>query len=214
MKFSRKAGFTATLFAAFSLASVHLSAQPHNADTSLRATEPRKLFIDVHQLEPGKVKYEDVAKAHAKDLAVEGKYNVDFLKYWVDEKEGKVFCLATANDSASLIKTHAEAHGLIPQHVYEVTGETATALKSDKNLFLDIHYLGAGVTANGVAAAHEKDLAVQKKYGVNFINYWVDEKEGVIICLSEAPNAESVFDTHKEAHGLIPAGIVNVKQGE
>jgi hypothetical protein len=45
MKFSRKAGFTATLFAAFSLASVHLSAQPHNADTSLRATEQENFLL-------------------------------------------------------------------------------------------------------------------------------------------------------------------------
>src|SRR6478752_5220351 len=167
MKFIRKAEFTASLFVAFSLVSLHSFAQPHNADTSLRTTEPRKLFIDVHQLEPGKVKYEDVAKAHEKDLAVEGKYNVDILKYWVDEKEGKVFCLASANDSASLRKTHAEAHGLIPQHIYEVTSRMGTALKGNRNLFLDIHYLGGGVSANDVAAAHEKDLAVQKKYGVN-----------------------------------------------
>jgi hypothetical protein len=165
-------------------------------------------------LEPGKVKYEDVAKAHAKDLAVEGKYNVDFLKYWVDEKEGKVFCLASANDSASLIKTHAEAHGLIPQHVYEVTGETATALKSDRNLFLDIHYLGAGVTANDVAAAHEKDLAVQKKYGVNFTNYFFDEKSGVVMCLAEAKDSTDLIKTHKEAHGLLPAEVFEVMPGQ
>ena len=79
MKFIRKAGFTAILLAASSFVSLHSTAQPHNADSSLHATVFKKLFIDVHQLEPGKVKYEDVAKAHAKDLAVEGKYNVDFL---------------------------------------------------------------------------------------------------------------------------------------
>src|SRR6476659_5579684 len=124
MKFSRKAGFTATLFAAFSLASVHLSAQPHNADTSLRATEPRKLFIDVHQLEPGKVKYEDVAAAHAKDLAVEGKYGVHFIEYWVNEQKGLVYCLSSSRDSESIRKTHAEAHGLLPDQIYQVTEGT------------------------------------------------------------------------------------------
>jgi len=214
MKFIKGAGIAATLFVVFSLVSFHSSAQPHNTDTSSHATESRKLFIDVHQLEPGKVKYEDVAKAHAKDLAVEGKYNVDFLKYWVDEKEGKVFCLATANDSASLIKTHAEAHGLIPQHVYEVTGETATALKSNANLFLDIHCLGTGVTASDVAAAHEKDLAVEKKYGVNFTNYFFDEKSGVVMCLAEAKDSTDLIKTHKEAHGLLPAAVFEVTPGK
>ncbi|MBK8503952.1 MAG: DUF4242 domain-containing protein [Saprospiraceae bacterium] len=85
----------------------------------------------------------------------------------------------------------------------------------NKKLFLDIHQLGASnVSAEAVAEAHKNDLAIQEKYGVNFINYWVDEKAGVVICLSEAASPESVIHTHKEAHGLIPIEIRNVKQGE
>jgi hypothetical protein len=42
----------------------------------------KQLFIDVHYLGAGKVSYEAVAQAHAKDLATEGKYRVEFLKYW------------------------------------------------------------------------------------------------------------------------------------
>jgi hypothetical protein len=114
-----------------------------------------------------------------------------------------------------LEKTHEEAHGLLPSYTLEVKEGTAAALTGDKKLFLDIHQLGAGnVTAAGVADAHKKDLAVQGKHGVNFINYWVDEKAGVVLCLSEANNAESVVEAHKEAHGLIPAEIRYVKQGE
>ncbi|RRB18390.1 DUF4242 domain-containing protein [Larkinella knui] len=82
-------------------------------------------------------------------------------------------------------------------------------------MFLDIHQLGPGnVTAKAVAEAHAKDLAAQGKYGVNFINYWVDEKSGVVMCLSEAKDAKSVIDTHKEAHGLIPVEVHPVKQGQ
>jgi hypothetical protein len=89
------------------------------------------------------------------------------------------------------------------------------ALKGHNNLFLDVHYLGAGkVSAKDVAGAHKKDLAVQGKYGVNFINYWVNEKDGVVMCLSEAKDSTSVIQTHKEAHGLLPAYVLKVKQGE
>ena len=215
MKFIRKAGFVATLFTAVSLISFHSSAQPLNTDTSSHATGSRKLFIDVHQLEPGKVKYEDVAKEHTKDLAVEKKYNVDILKYWVDEKEGKVFCLASASDSGALRKTHAEAHGLLPDNIYLVEEGTEASLKGKKNLFLDIHYLGQGkVSVKDVAGAHEKDLAVEKKYGANFINYWVNEKEGVVMCLVEASDSTALINTHKEAHGLLPDKIYRVKQGQ
>src|SRR5882672_9745364 len=62
----------------------------------------KHLYMDVHNLEPGKVKFEDVAGAHLKDLATQGKFDVSFIKYWVDEAQGKVYCLAEAPDSAAI----------------------------------------------------------------------------------------------------------------
>ena len=214
MHLVRKTLLATTLIAACSFTSFHLYAQSKDTATAAHLAETKKLFIDVHQLEPGKVTFEAVASAHAKDLATEGKYSVQFLKYWVDENKGLVYCLSSAPDSAAISNTHAEAHGLLPAHVYEVTGGMEAALKGNEHLFLDVHYLGAGkVTAAAVAAAHEKDLAVQQKHGVNFINYWVDEKEGVIVCLSQAKDSTAVIENHKEAHGLLPAEIYEVKQG-
>ena len=87
-------------------------------------------------------------------------------------------------------------------------------MKGKSSLFLDIHELGAGnVTKEAVADAHEKDLLVQSKNGVNFINYWVDEAIGKVYCLSESPSAEAVKHTHAEAHGLIPKEIMEVTLG-
>ena len=65
-----------------------------------------------------------------------------------------------------------------------------------------------------IAEAHQKDLAVQGKYNVNFINYWVDEKSGVVMCLAESPDAKSMISVHREAHGLIPDEVHKVQQGE
>ena len=173
------------------------------------------LFIDVHNLEPGKVTFADVMAAHQKDLATQGKYGVNFIKFWVDEKEGKVYCLSTAKDSMAVIKTHAAAHGLLPAEVLKVTDGLNTDAINGKQFFLDVHNLGAGnVTAAAAADAHNKDLAVQNKYGVNFINYWVDEKAGKVFCLSQAADSNAVIHTHKEAHGLLPAYVLKVKQGE
>lgn len=85
----------------------------------------------------------------------------------------------------------------------------------EKKLFLDVHHLGAGnVTAEAVAAAHEKDLAVQEKYGVSFENYWVDEAAGEVYCLAKAPDARAIERTHEEAHGLLPDAVHPVVQGE
>ena len=74
--------------------------------------------------------------------------------------------------------------------------------------FIDVHELGPGkVTAAAVAEAHRQDLAIQGKYGVNFIDYWVDEANGVVYCLSEAPDANAVVETHRHAHGLLPTRV-------
>lgn len=205
---------TLLVFVAFSMGSLHSFAQERNKDVDDTKGE-KNLYIDVHRLEPGKVKYEDVAKAHAKDLQVEKKYGVEFIKYWVDEKKGLVYCLSSASDSASIRKTHAEAHGLLPVQIYQVTDGQEAASINQENFFLDIQEFGPGkVTAKDVAAAHKKDLAVQNKYGVKFINYWVNEKYGEVFCLSQAKDANAVINTHKEAHGLIPVEVLKIKQGE
>jgi len=175
----------------------------------------KSLFIDIHDLEPGKVTFADVLAAHQKDLATQSKYDVNFIKFWVDEKKGKVYCLSSAKDQQSVTKTHAEAHGLLPAEIFKVTDGPEAKLKDGGQFYLDVHNVGAGnVTAAAAADAHKKDLMTQKKYGVNFINYWVDEKAGTIFCLSQAPDSNAVIHTHKDAHGLLPSYVLEVKQGE
>lgn len=185
-----------------------------SAQTNNNTPVTKKLYLDVHQIGPGKVKFEDLAAVHEKDLAVQEKYGVSFINYWVDEEQGVVYCLSSSPDSGNIRKTHAEAHGLLPDYAIEVVGGEAAALTGNKKFFLDIHRLGAGkVNAAAVADAHKKDLAVQGKHGVNFVNYWVNEKSEVVLCLSEADNSESVIETHKEAHGLVPNEIRRIKVG-
>lgn len=179
------------------------------------ASGGKKLYMDVHYLPSGKVNFQDVANAHLKDLATQKKFGVEFIKFWVDEKKGRVYCLSSAPDTAMIVATHREAHGLLPQDILEVTAGQEADPKMDGNYYLDIHELGAGnVKAIDVAKAHEKDLAVQGNYGVNFLNYWVDEKKGIVMCLSQSPDAQKVIEAHKKAHGLIPVSVELVKQGQ
>ncbi|MBB2940797.1 hypothetical protein FB565_000501 [Actinoplanes lutulentus] len=70
-------------------------------------------------------------------------------------------------------------------------------------LFMDIHHVDGGVKGSDVAAAHEKDLATQGEYGVNYLKYWVDEDAGKIFCLVDAPDAEAANTVHAKAHGLV-----------
>jgi hypothetical protein len=77
------------------------------------------LFMDVHNLGNG-VSMDDVAKAHQADLATQGDYDVSYLRYWVDEGKGQIFCLVEAPDAAAAAAVHRKAHGLVADAVYQV----------------------------------------------------------------------------------------------
>jgi hypothetical protein len=78
------------------------------------------LFMDVHTIEGG-VSATDVAEAHRQDLETQGRYGVTYLRYWVDEGAGKIFCLVEA-DNADLANTvHREAHGLVADEIFAVS---------------------------------------------------------------------------------------------
>ena len=78
------------------------------------------VFLDVPSLDdpftPG-----DVAQAHDADLRTQGTHRVSYLRYWVDEAAGKIFCLVDAPSAAVAVDVHREAHGLVAQETYQVT---------------------------------------------------------------------------------------------
>jgi hypothetical protein len=78
------------------------------------------LFMDVHNKVDGATA-DAVAGAHMKDVEVQGQYGVKYLKYWLDEGSGRLFCLADAPDREAAIRVHREAHGLLADEIYEVT---------------------------------------------------------------------------------------------
>ena len=77
------------------------------------------LFLDVHNLDG--VTLDDVAKAHDADLQAQDAYDVHYLRYWVNEEHGKVFCLVDAPDAETAAAVHREAHGLLADEIFPVT---------------------------------------------------------------------------------------------
>jgi len=80
--------------------------------------------MDIHEI-PGGVTAEDVAKAHAHDVEVQGKYGVSYHKYWVNEKAGKIFCLCHAPNAEAASQVHREAHGLVAEKIIQVEPDVA-----------------------------------------------------------------------------------------
>ncbi len=77
------------------------------------------LYMDIHKQVPG-LTAEAVTGAHAKDLEVQAKYSVKYLRYWFDEGTGTVFCLCEAPNREAAVAVHREAHGLVADEIIEV----------------------------------------------------------------------------------------------
>jgi class 3 adenylate cyclase len=75
--------------------------------------------------------------------------------------------------------------------------------------FMDRHEL-SGATAAEVAAYHLRDLEVQGRYDVQYVNYWFDYDRQTAFCLARGPDQEAVNAVHREAHGLVATDIVEV----
>jgi hypothetical protein len=78
------------------------------------------LFMDVHTIEGG-VTAKDVAAAHQADLDTQGQHGVSYLRYWVDEQAGKIFCLVEAPEAEAANTVHRQAHGLVADEIYPVS---------------------------------------------------------------------------------------------
>ncbi|MGC2627098.1 MAG: nickel-binding protein [Candidatus Udaeobacter sp.] len=77
-------------------------------------------------------------------------------------------------------------------------------------LYMDIHNLPEGTTPEDVAKAHAKDVEIQRKYGVEYHKYWVNDTGSKVFCLAHAPNAEAAECVHREAHGMMAEKIIEV----
>jgi hypothetical protein len=80
-------------------------------------------------------------------------------------------------------------------------------------LFMDVHNIDGGVAMDDVAKAHLADLQTQDAHDVRYLRYWVDETNGKVFCLVEAPSAEAAENVHREAHGLVADDIYRVQEG-
>ena len=80
-------------------------------------------------------------------------------------------------------------------------------------VYLDRHDLN-GVSAADVAAAHLQDVSIQEQHDVRFLSYWFDYGRQHSFCLVDAPDAETAVQVHREAHGLIPLDIIEVRPDE
>ena len=77
-------------------------------------------------------------------------------------------------------------------------------------LYMDLHRYPNGITKEECEMAHLQDLKVQKKYGVKYLKYWMNESAGTVYCLIDAPDKEACHAVHDEAHGEVATDIIEI----
>lgn len=80
-------------------------------------------------------------------------------------------------------------------------------------LYMDVHTIDGGVQVAAVAEAHQADLQAQGEHDVHYLRYWVNEGEGKVFCLVEAPTAAAATAVHRKAHGLVADAVYQVQEG-
>lgn len=80
-------------------------------------------YMDVHDGFVG-VTEEQLAEAHARDVAIQDDEGVSFDKAWLDPESGKVFCLSTGPSKDAVKRIHERA-GHPTDQVFEVTVEVS-----------------------------------------------------------------------------------------
>jgi len=78
------------------------------------------LFLDIHTQVTG-ISPSALAEAHKKDLELQDRYGVRYLKYWYDLETQRVFCLVEAPNKEAAMRVHREAHGNVADEIIEVT---------------------------------------------------------------------------------------------
>jgi hypothetical protein len=62
----------------------------------------------------------DVAELRRRDVEVQQRHGVRYLRYWVDEGARKMFCLVEAPTAEAVAAVHREGHGLLADRMFKV----------------------------------------------------------------------------------------------
>lgn len=102
--------------------------------------------MDIHTVDSDKFSAEDVVKAHMEDLAIQDKFGVRQLKYWVNESAKTIFCLMEGPDKDACNQVHLQSHGNTACNIIEVAD-------NEYNLFM-----GQGTDVDDLATTDSGEL--------------------------------------------------------
>jgi AraC-like DNA-binding protein len=82
-------------------------------------------------------------------------------------------------------------------------------------LYMDFHKLDSSdISMEELAKAHDEDLAIQERFGVFELKYWVNVEAKSLFCLVQGPSKEACNEVHRQSHGNAPCNIIEVSEDE
>jgi hypothetical protein len=91
--------------------------------------------------------------------------------------------------AAALLEANLESVSKQPHHLR----------RNAMGKFMDVHNGFFGVSAEQLAEAHNRDLAIQNDEGVIYERAWLDPEAGKVFCLATGPSKEAVMRIHERA---------------
>lgn len=88
------------------------------------------LYMDFHKIE--NVTIDEVHSAHTADVLIQAQYGVKYHQFWVNQKDGTVFCLVEGPDAETCELVHQMAHGNLACAMTEVEPGSFTLFMGDK----------------------------------------------------------------------------------
>lgn len=142
------------------------------------------LYMDIHTVDSDEFSAEDVVKAHMKDLAIQDRFNVKQLKYWVNEDAKTIFCLMEGPDKNACNQVHLQSHGNTACNIIAVADNEYNLFMGQGSDVDDLATTNSGELDPGyrtILLTNIVDFTKNKKNYIKQISQIANEHNGVIV---------------------------------
>jgi len=143
--------------------------------------------MDIHTVDSDDFSVEDVVTAHMKDLAVQEKFGVIQIKYWVDTANKKIFCLMKGPSKEACNSVHLESHGNTACNIIEVSDDEYNLFLNNGKIKNDLAYTISNDVDPGFRTfllINTNDFSGKYKHYTNQVYKLLEQYGGVFITQS------------------------------
>ncbi|MCG6912275.1 DUF4242 domain-containing protein [bacterium BMS3Abin03] len=140
------------------------------------------LYMDFHKLDSSDISMEELAKAHDEDLAIQERFGVFELKYWVNVEARTLFCLVQGPDMEACNEVHKQSHGNAACNIIEVSEDEFNLYFGIGKSVNDLAHTESGEIDTGfrtILLLSHNDLSGQNDHYLKEVNRLIEHNKGV-----------------------------------